>query len=338
METCQVFSSAQSFCHFGSIFLGSYAAIRAGYIRSVDFTVQRARVRDRVEIAYVREGVGGIPLLLLHGWPETKRIWWRNVEPLVGAGFEVIVPDLAGFGDSSLASDDRYDVAAHSRDMHALVSEVLGHSRCITAGGDLGGVVLYDLSLRFEGFVVRQVLFNTVPPILPEQYEAAGIAKGIPREVRQAADYFMRQARDADGLAAELDTAEKRQRYVAQMYGPRFWAAPGAFSPEDVEFHTEPFGDADSFRASIANYEYAGGPRQTPELPRFLEQTPVPTLLLYGPEDHVIPRDFPQRMAVACTERVGPFVVEGAGHFLQWEQPDALNQALKYFSLDLLPA
>ena len=337
-ETCQVFSSAQSCCHFGSIFFGSYAAIRAGYIRSVDFTVQRARVRDRVEIAYVREGTGGFPLLLLHGWPETKRIWWRNVEPLVSAGFEVIVPDLAGFGDSSLASDDRYDVAAHSRDMHALVCEVLGHSRCVTAGGDLGGVVLYDLSLRFEGFVVRQVLFNTVPPILPEQYEAAGIAKEIPREVRQAADYFMRQSRDADGLAAELDTAEKRRRYVTEMYGPRFWAAPGAFSPDDVEFHVEPFGDADSFRASIANYEYAGGPRQAPELPRFLEQTPVPTLLLYGPEDHVIPRDFPQRMAVACTERVGPFVVEGAGHFLQWEQPEVLNQAIKYFSLDLLPA
>ena len=122
------------------------------------------------------------------------------------------------------------------------------------------------------------------------------------------------------------------------MYGPRFWAAPGAFSPKDVEFHVEPFGDADSFRASIANYEYAGGPRQAPELPRFLEKTSVSTLLLYGPEDHVIPRDFPERMQVACTERVGPFVVEGAGHFLQWEQPDVLNQAIRYFSLDLLSA
>jgi pimeloyl-ACP methyl ester carboxylesterase len=304
----------------------------------VDFQVHRVRVRDRVEIAYLREGAGGFPLLLLHGWPETKRIWWRNVEPLAAAGFEVIVPDLAGFGDSGLADDDRYDVAAHARDMHALVSGALGHDRCVTAGGDLGGVVLYDLSLRFELLVVRQVLFNTVPPILPGEYAAAGIAEGIPREVRQAADYFMRQARDADGLAAELDTPEQRRRYVAQMYGPRFWAAPGAFSAEDVEFHVEPFGDAGAFRASIANYEYAGGPRQAPELPRFLERTPVPTLLLYGPEDHVIPRDFPERMEVACTERVGPFVVEGAGHFLQWERSDLLNQAIRYFCLDLLSA
>jgi pimeloyl-ACP methyl ester carboxylesterase len=304
----------------------------------VDFQVHHARVRNRVEIAYVREGAGGFPLLLLHGWPETKRIWWRNVEALAAAGFEVIAPDLAGFGDSSLAADDRYDVAAHSRDMHALVAEELGHERCATAGGDLGGVVLYDLSLRFEGLVARQVLFNTVPPILPDAYAAAGIAREIPRDVRQAADYFMRQARDADGLAAELDTPAKRRRYVAEMYGPRFWAAPGAFTPEEVEFHAEPFGDPDSFRASIANYEYAGGPRQAPELPRFLETTPVPTLVLYGPEDHVIPRDFPRRMEVACTERVGPFVVEGAGHFLQWEQPEVLNQAIRYFCLDLLSA
>ena len=62
--------------------------------------------------------MGGFPLLLLHGWPETKRIWWRNVEPLVAAGFEVIVPDLAGFGDSGLADDDHYDVA-RARARHA---------------------------------------------------------------------------------------------------------------------------------------------------------------------------------------------------------------------------
>jgi len=248
------------------------------------------------------------------------------------------VPDLAGFGDSGLADDDHYDVGGHARDMHALVAEELGHTQCVTVGGDLGGLVLYDLSLRFEGFVVRQVLFNTVPPILPDDYEAAEIARGIPREVRQAADYFIRQARDADALAAELDTPEKRQAYVGQMYGPRFWAAPGAFGPDDVAFHVEPFGDAESFRASIANYEYAGGPRQVSEAPRIFERSAVPTLLLYGPEDHVIPRDFPQRMAVACTERVGPFVVEGAGHFLQWEQADLLNQAIRYFCLDLLSA
>src|SRR5436305_13821318 len=71
-------------------------------MNGADFTLHRAQIRG-VEIAYLREGVGGFPLLLLHGWPETKRIWWRNVAPLAEAGFEVIVPDLRGFGDSGLA-------------------------------------------------------------------------------------------------------------------------------------------------------------------------------------------------------------------------------------------
>jgi alpha-beta hydrolase superfamily lysophospholipase len=40
---------------------------------------------------FVREGAGGTPLLLVHGWPETKRIYWRVIAPLAAAGFEVIV-------------------------------------------------------------------------------------------------------------------------------------------------------------------------------------------------------------------------------------------------------
>src|ERR1700712_3679151 len=76
----------------------------------VDYEVRRARVRE-VDIAYWREGVGGFSLLLLHGWPETKRIWARNVMPLAEAGFDVIVPDMRGFGDSGLAEDGFYDVA-----------------------------------------------------------------------------------------------------------------------------------------------------------------------------------------------------------------------------------
>src|SRR3954464_1889802 len=76
------------------------------------FPIERATVADGLELAYVRRGEGGYPLLLVHGWPETKRIWWRNIEPLAEAGFDVIVPDLRGFGDSGLASDGFHAVAA----------------------------------------------------------------------------------------------------------------------------------------------------------------------------------------------------------------------------------
>jgi pimeloyl-ACP methyl ester carboxylesterase len=304
-------------------------------MNGADFTLHRTRIRG-VEIAYVREGAGGFPLVLLHGWPETKRIWWRNITPLAEAGFEVIVPDMRGFGDSGLAEDGFYDVAAESRDIEALVRGELGHEQIVTCGGDLGGVVLQDLALRFPGLVVRQVMFNTVLPLLGDAYAAAGVEVELSTVTRMAADYFQRQAGDADALAAELSTPEMRRRYVAQMYGPRFWAAPGAFTPEEVDFHVEPFGDAERFRASIANYEAAAVKRELSELPRFMEPNPTPTLVLYGPEDHVIPRTFPRAAEVAFPDRMGPFVVPDAGHFLQWERAELLNDALRHYCPDLL--
>lgn len=296
------------------------------------FAIHRAEVRG-VELAFVREGEGGYPLLLLHGWPETKRIWWRNIEPLASAGFEVVVPDLRGFGDSSLAPDSFYDLAAMARDVHALMHDVLGHERCAAAGGDVGGGVIQDLGLRFEDFLERQCLFNTVLPILKEPYEQAGIGPHVPREVRMAGDYFLRQGREADELAGELDTDAKRRRYIAQFYGSRFWAAPGSFNRDQVDFMTEPFADAGKLRASFGVYESALGVRPLSEAPRFFEMNPVPTLVLYGPEDHVIQRDFPERCEVVFTERVGPLLVPRAGHFLQWERADLLNQCLIYFLL-----
>ncbi len=296
-------------------------------------------VREGVELAFVHAapaGGAGPALLLVHGWPETKRIWWRNIAALSAAGFEVIAPDLRGFGDSGPAPDGGYDLAAHARDLHALVHDELGHPWCAASGGDLGGGVIIDLGLRFPGFVRRQVLFNCILPVLPEAYAAAGIDPAPSAEVRQAADYFVRQGRHADALAAELRSDEERRRYVEQFYGSRLWATPGAFSREAARFMAEPFEDAGKLRASFGNYESALGTRPLSEAPCFFEPSPVPTVALYGPDDHVLFRDFPERCEVAFTDLVGPFVVPRAGHFLQWERAGLLNATIAGFGRDLL--
>src|SRR5689334_3848496 len=92
-------------------------------------------------LAYVREGVGGVPLLLIHGWPETKRIWWKVIAPLAAAGFEVIAPDLRGFGESDVAPDGFHDAPSSSHDLHGLVHDELGHEQVVVAAGDYGGAI-----------------------------------------------------------------------------------------------------------------------------------------------------------------------------------------------------
>jgi len=325
-------SAHEATCH--RVVLRSHAVTPTG--SDVDprrFAVHHADLSTGVRLAYLREGAGGRPLLLLHGYPETMRIWWRNVAPLATAGFDVVVPDLRGFGASGIAHDGRYDPPAYARDLHALMTEVLDLDRCDVVGGDLGGVVAVDLALRFARLVDRLVLFNTVPPVLADAYRAAGIPDDPPREQRPSADYFVRQGTDADGLIAELDTPARRRSYVAGFYGSRLWAAPGAFSAEAVDFHVEPFLDAEKLRHSWGIYEFVCGRRPVVEIPRLFEPVELPALVLYGPEDHVVPRTFHERMAVAFPHCVGPLVVPGAGHFLQWERAELLNRVLAAFLL-----
>ncbi len=136
--------------------------------------------------------------------------------------------------------------------------------------------------------------FDTIVPVHQELLDAAGIPPDPPRETRLTADYFIRQGTDGDALIAELDTPERRRAWVAAMYGHRLWASPGHFSPDDVAFMTEPFADADRLRASWGAYETGFGNRQMEDVPRLFEPCPVPTLVFYGEDDHVVDDDVPR--------------------------------------------
>src|SRR5262245_34960729 len=218
------------------------------------FPVHRCKVRDDLAIGYWRAGEGGHPLLLVHGFPETKRIFARSVAPLAAAGFDVIVPDLRGVGDSDPAPDGFYDPPAYARDLRVLCG-ALGVERCGAVAGDVGAMVVAELGLRFPGLVERQCLFNTLAPPLLAAFAAAWIPEDPPPAERPEMDYFVRQGSDADGLLAELDTPAKRRAYVGTMYAERGWAARGAFAPEDVAYHSEPFAGEAALRAAIAVYE-----------------------------------------------------------------------------------
>lgn len=302
------------------------------------FEIHRASVAEDLELAFLREGVGGYPLLLVHGYPETKRIWWRNIEPLARAGYEVIVPDLRGYGDSDLSHRDEYDIVLYGRDLHALVHDVLGHETVGAIAGDVGGAVICDMANRFPGFFARMIFFNSIAPLIVAEagwYGEHGLGLN-PLEPGPTGDYRIRQGRDWKVLLEELDTPARRRRYVRDCYEHRLWASPGSFEEADYDFMTEPFEDARRLAASWAPYQLEWG-RTMSEPPLLTQQVTLPTMILYGPDDQVVPKDFPKRCEIAFPNRVGPLVVPESGHFLQWERADVLNAVAAFFFADLKP-
>jgi pimeloyl-ACP methyl ester carboxylesterase len=248
------------------------------------------------------------------------------------AGFDVIVPDLRGFGDSGLAPDGFYDTPSHSKDMYSLVHDQLGYDKVVVVGGDMGGPVIQDMALRYPEFVDRMVLFNSP---LPFDKDRMKNIDGT-RAPREAADYFIRQGTDADGLAAELFTADARRRYIATFYGSRFWAHPGTFDQEAVDFHTEPFASAEVLRASFGGYETVFNASKNSDMTTMGRNEKTPTLILFGPSDHVIYPAFDQMAAVVFDNHIGPYLLRDCGHFVPWESPHALVSGTVALCSDLL--
>jgi pimeloyl-ACP methyl ester carboxylesterase len=278
--------------------------------------IHHAVVADDVSLAYARDGAGGTPLLLIHGYPETKRIWWRNIAPLAAAGFDVIVPDLRGAGDSDIPPDDRHDLVTYSRDLYTLVHDRLGHSSCVIAASDVGAVVATDMIHRFPGFVDAFCVFNTVPPLgvdytgIESLSELADTGASDP-----TGDYRWMQGAFPDELAAMLPTPAARRQWVAAMYTNRLWGSRYAFDQTQIDFMTEPFADEARLRSGWATYQLAYG-RAMSEIP-LMDAVDVVTLVLYGPDDHAVGEDFVPKCERAFRNRIGPLVVPGAGHFLQ---------------------
>ena len=281
-------------------------------------------------LAFWHLGHGGVPLLLVHGWPATRRIWARNVTDLAARGFEVIAPDLRGFGDSDCGADGLHDVVAHSLDMAVLLRDHLGLEGVVAAGGDLGAAVVQDLSLRVPGLVDRLVVFNGPLPTLVDR------TAHLPRDERRFEDsHGFRPATEPDVLIAELATPRARMDYVAAHY--RAWSPAGAFDEEDLAYLAEPFADAAKLRASFGTYESLIDPGKRSGR-SMITANDVPTLILVALADPCCVPAFGQRAALVFTRHAGPFGILDAGHFPQWEAASIMNDAITMFCADRLGA
>ena len=86
-------------------------------------------------------------VVLLHAFPLDKRMWDDVVGPIADAGWDVVVPDLLGFGESRLDEDDLDDeptLAAQARDVLSILDRI-GLSNVVVCGLSLGGYVAMEL-------------------------------------------------------------------------------------------------------------------------------------------------------------------------------------------------
>ena len=307
------------------------------------FQVRTATLRDGVPIAYVREGIGGVPLLLLHGWPSTKRIFYRNIGPLSKAGFDVVAPDASGWGDSPVHG--RFADPVGSAHTFTALMQHLGHERWVLAAFDFGSMTAMHMVNRFERHIIRQVLWNALVPDLPELYERAGVGGNLLQENISLSTHVADHGTDPDSFAQRYDSPDKRRRYVMGFYQGRVWkqggpllnlAAAGNFDDETAAFHAQPFEDATVFRVSLNYYAALFHPELFHEPPLLNQEIRTETMFLYGLSDQIIGQVVARRAEIAYSNLVGPFIVEGGGHFLCWERPTVFNSAVMCFCRDLI--
>jgi haloacetate dehalogenase len=114
---------------------------------------------------FARLGGGGPPLVLLHGYPQTQ-VMWHKLAPELAKSFSLVIPDLRGYGASSIPADTpdhfSYSKRAMAQDV-CDVMDALGHRQFLVCGHDRGGRVAYRLALDEPARVLRLAVLDIVP-------------------------------------------------------------------------------------------------------------------------------------------------------------------------------
>ena len=117
---------------------------------------------SELSMHYASAGDAGLPVVLLHGFPQT---WyeWRDVIPGLAAQHSVIAPDLRGLGETSRPAAG-YAKTRVAEDVWELMHEVLGHDTFAVVGHDWGGPVAYALAAAHRDAVSHLAILDVMIP------------------------------------------------------------------------------------------------------------------------------------------------------------------------------
>ena len=294
----------------------------------------------------------GMPVVMCHGFPGLGYSYRHQLPPVAAAGYRAVAVDMLGYGGSSAPADPESYAHEHVvADLLALLDE-LDAPRAVFVGHDFGAPAAWNVALRaperVAGLVLLSVPYDPVRLPVPPRTVYAHVA----REHFLHTHYFQqRDVPDAElngdpaGFLARIFHAlSAAYRYVDIWQHPSDgngyldvlpsapplpwpWLTQDEFNVyADTYSRTGFTGGLNWYRALDVNWRldepYAG---------RALE---VPTLFVAGANEPVLDVLGPQaldRMRTAVPDLRGEYLLDGAGHWVQQERPDEVNELLTQF-------
>ncbi|MBO9309394.1 MAG: alpha/beta fold hydrolase [Chloroflexi bacterium] len=250
-----------------------------------------------MNLSYVEQGQG-TPLVLLHGFPFNSSLWQHQMRSLSDT-CRVIAPDLRGFGRSE-AAEDTYEMDLLARDVLRLL-DTLAIKKAVIMGHSMGGYVTLALwRLAAERFSALGLIASHVWADSDEQ--------------RQSRQQLIAQVieRGATAVAEAL---------LPRLFAPRLRKdAPIVRQARTMMLEARPSGLMSALR----------GMMYRPDSSDLLPQIAVPTLIICGDSDPIVPPERAEQMA-RLLPNATLVIIQDAAHMPMLEQPQATAAAIRHF-------
>ncbi len=261
--------------------------------------------------------------LCLHGFPDTPHTWRHLMPRLAAAGYHAVAPFMRGYAPTEVPADGRYQSGVLGVDANALHEALGGDERAVLIGHDWGAAGVYAAAAlepsRWSKVVAMSVpCANAIPVAFLTQ----------PRQLKLSWYMFFFQSPLADLVVPGNDMA-----FIDMLWAD--WS-PGYDASDDLPRLKAALADPANLAAALGYYRATlGEGLKDPALEAAQAVTQAvpgqPTLYLHGVDDGCIGVDVARHMAAVVPPHVAVEFVEGAGHFLQLEQPTKVNERILAF-------
>lgn len=281
-------------------------------------TYARIRITADIRLSIARAGSReGPAILLLHGWPQTNYAWRKVIPLLADRGFDVLAPDLRGFGASS-KPEGVYSKLTVAGDLIALLDE-LGVETAWVVGHDLGGQVAYPFAANWPERTRGLVFIESGLP---------GFGQERAMDVAQGGSWHFGFNR-AGEIAEELVRGREAIFIRAMIHREKVGVYdPTAVTDDDIGVYARAAAAPGCWRAMAAHYR-ALIPQDLDDNIR-LGRTPLTCPVLAVGADHGYRRGAFETMTKVAIAPTG-WIASACGHYVPEERPCEFVEALAAF-------